>query len=70
MAQAPNIVRGETSPPDEYSALVDIRRPMRIGLLTLAIGFGGFVLWAAFAPLDEGVPTQGTVAVDTKRKSV
>ena len=42
----------------------------RIGLWALAIGFGGFLLWAALAPLDEGVPAQGTVAIDTKRKAV
>jgi multidrug efflux pump subunit AcrA (membrane-fusion protein) len=27
-------------------------------------------LWAAFAPLDEGVPTHGMVTLDTKRKAV
>ncbi len=48
----------------------DTGRPIRIGLWTLGIGFGGFLLWAALAPLDEGVPTQGTVAIDTKRKAV
>jgi protease secretion system membrane fusion protein len=42
----------------------------RIGLWALAIGFGGFLLWAALAPLDEGVPSQGFVAIDTKRKAV
>jgi protease secretion system membrane fusion protein len=42
----------------------------RIGLWALALGFGGLVLWAAFAPLDEGVPSQGMVAIDTKRKPV
>ena len=45
-------------------------RPGRIGLWALLIGFGGFLLWAALAPLDEGVPAQGTVAIDTKRKAV
>lgn len=44
--------------------------PGRIGLWALLIGFGGFLLWAALAPLDEGVPAQGTVAIDTKRKAV
>jgi protease secretion system membrane fusion protein len=34
------------------------------------LGFGGFLLWAALAPLDEGVPTIGMVTLDTKRKSV
>ena len=42
----------------------------RIGLIALAVAFGGFLLWAALAPLDEGVPAQGTVAIDTKRKAV
>ncbi|MCX7897475.1 MAG: HlyD family type I secretion periplasmic adaptor subunit [Rhodocyclaceae bacterium] len=48
----------------------DTRKPMRIGLLTLALGFGGFLAWAALAPLDEGVPTHGMVTLDTKRKAV
>ena len=45
-------------------------RPGRIGLWVLVIGFGGFLLWAAFAPLDEGVPSAGVVSLDTKRKTV
>ena len=49
---------------------VDTRRPMQVGLWTLGLGFGGFLLWAALAPLNEGVPTQGTVTLDTKRKPV
>ncbi|MET1114956.1 MAG: HlyD family type I secretion periplasmic adaptor subunit [Comamonas sp.] len=48
----------------------EARRIGRMGLWTLALGFGGFLLWAAFAPLDEGVPSAGMVAIDTKRKSV
>lgn len=54
----------------QLGALADTRQPMRIGLWALGIGFGAFLLWAAFAPLDEGVPTQGMVAIDTKRKTV
>ena len=42
----------------------------RIGLWALGLGFGGFLLWAGLAPLDEGVPGQGMIAIDTKRKSV
>jgi len=45
-------------------------RPGRMGLWALAIGFGGFLLWASLAPLDEGVPATGIVALDTKRKAV
>ena len=36
----------------------------------MGVGFGGFLLWAAFAPLDEGVPGQGMVSIDTKKKTV
>jgi len=42
----------------------------RIGLWALVLGFGGFLRWAGMAPLDEGVPAQGMIAIDTKRKSV
>jgi protease secretion system membrane fusion protein len=45
-------------------------RSSRLGLWALVVGFGGFLLWAGLAPLDEGVPSQGSVAIDTKRKPV
>ncbi len=48
----------------------DTGRPARIGMWVLGLGFGGFLLWAALAPLDEGVPTPGTVTIDTKRKAI
>lgn len=48
----------------------DLGHAGRVGLWALGIGFGGFLLWAALAPLDEGVPSQGHVAIDTKRKSI
>ena len=48
----------------------DTRAPARLGMWVLGISFGGFLLWAGFAPLDEGVPTQGMVTLDTKRKAV
>ncbi|GAB1386876.1 HlyD family type I secretion periplasmic adaptor subunit [Melaminivora sp.] len=51
-------------------AAAEAYRAGRIGLLALALGFGGFLLWAGLAPLDEGVPGQGAVAIDTKRKAV
>ncbi|RZJ62795.1 MAG: HlyD family type I secretion periplasmic adaptor subunit [Acidovorax sp.] len=57
-----------TKPPLEPPT--DTGRAARIGLWTLGLGLGGFLLWAAFAPLDEGVPSQGMVALDTKRKVV
>lgn len=54
----------------DTSSVADTRKPMRLGLWALTIGLGGFMAWAAFAPLDSGVPTQGTVTVATKRKPV
>lgn len=48
----------------------DTGRAARTGLWVLGLGLGGFLLWAAVAPLDEGVPSQGVVAIDTKRKAV
>lgn len=45
-------------------------RAGRIGMLALALGFGGFLLWAVFAPLDEGVAAPASVTIDTKRKPV
>ncbi len=45
-------------------------RAARLGLWALGLGFTAFLLWAAFAPLDEGVPGQGMVTLDTKSKTV
>ncbi len=70
-AQAP--ARNETTEQPvegELGLPADTQRPARIGLWALGLSFGGFLLWAALAPLDEGVPTHGMVAIDTKRKAV
>ena len=48
----------------------DTRKPVRFGVWALIVGFGGFLLWASLAPLDEGVPCQGQVSIATKRKVV
>ena len=52
------------------TAATNTSLPIRIGALILIIGLGGGLLWSALAPLDEGVPTNGMVAIDTKRKPV
>jgi protease secretion system membrane fusion protein len=54
---------GSASDAIENVAVPGSGRPGRIGLWALAIGFGGFLLWAALAPLDEGVPSQGHVGM-------
>lgn len=48
----------------------DPSRILRLGLLFLVVGLGGFLLWAFLAPLDEGVPAPGTVTVLSQRKPV
>lgn len=45
-------------------------RPLRIGLIALFIGFGGFAAWAGLAPLDEGEPANGVVEVVGNRKTI
>lgn len=42
----------------------------RVGLWVLVLALSSFLLWACLAPLDEGVPSPGSVAIDTKRKPV
>lgn len=64
LENGPQTVDAIESPDDNY------RPAMRFGLWTLAIGFGGFLLWAGLAPLDEGVPAAGTVIAEGKRKTV
>ncbi|EYS85169.1 hemolysin D [Cupriavidus sp. SK-4] len=46
------------------------RRYGRIGWLVIAGGLGGFLLWAALAPLDKGVPVSGTIIVSGNRKAI
>lgn len=48
----------------------DTRYYILAGILFLFFGFGGFLYWAATAPLDEGIPAQGVVSVESKRKTV
>lgn len=62
------IAQGEKEP--QLPLPADTGRLIRFGLLFLAVGFGGFMLWAIFAPLDEGVPAPGQVVVEGKRKTV
>jgi protease secretion system membrane fusion protein len=61
--QKNNLIEGESFQNLTYA-------PVRWGVWVLVIGFVGFFVWACFAPLNEGVPTTGTVSIDTKRKVV
>src|SRR5690606_6419683 len=48
----------------------DSRSPLRWGLVILLFGFGGFLYWSAFAPLDAGVPADATVHAAGNRKTI
>jgi protease secretion system membrane fusion protein len=48
----------------------DARKFSRFGWLIVILGFGGFLLWGLFAPLDKGVPLSGTVAKESNRKAI
>ena len=52
----------------EFEKFFKTKESKRFAFWVLIVFFGGFLLWAAFVPLDEGVPTMGKVVVDTKRK--
>jgi len=54
----------------EQARLSDTRSPIRMGFWVLIVGFGLFMLWAAYAPLDEGVSASAVVAVETRRKPI
>lgn len=42
----------------------------RLGWVIVLVGFGGFMLWALFAPLDQGVSAQGVVMSEGYAKVV
>lgn len=48
----------------------DTRSPARLGFWVLIVGFGLFLAWAAWAPLDEGVVAPATVSVEMRRKTI
>ncbi len=46
------------------------RKPIVFGSFLLLFGFGGFLLWAFLAPLDQGIAGSGTVRISGERKEV
>lgn len=57
-------------PSTETAVDTNARSSLRWGLLVLLVGFGGFMLWATFAPLDAGVGAEAHVQVFGNRKAV
>ena len=49
---------------------MNVRPFLRLGWIVLLAGLGSFLLWSAFAPLEKGVISAGTVMVDGYRKVI
>ena len=67
---SPKLNPVNTDLPDSLEDDVNTQQPIRLGAAVLVIGFGAFLLWATFAPLDQGVPASGTVAIETRKKTI
>lgn len=63
LMQLPNLNSDHSKEHDEHHYV-------RLGWLICIIGFGGFVLWATFAPLDKGIPAPGTVITSNQRQII
>ena len=48
----------------------NLRRTIISGMMMIAVGLGGFGLWAGLAPLRGAAVASGTVIVDSKRKTI
>ena len=47
-----------------------LRRIAVLSLLTILVGFGGLITWAALARIESAVPASGTVVASGKRKTI
>lgn len=56
--------------PGQSSSGMDERSYARLGWLIVLVGVCGFLGWAIYAPLDKGVPINGTVITEGNRKNV
>jgi protease secretion system membrane fusion protein len=55
---------------EEVELKTDSGSAIRLGFWVLVVGFGLFLAWAAWAPLDEGVVAPSTVSIETRRKAI
>ena len=49
---------------------LDAKKYIQIGWWIIIGGLGSFILWASLAPLDKGVPLNGTVTVASNKKAI
>jgi HlyD family secretion protein len=59
-----------TAAEEPEERMPSLRNLMLAGVAAITIGFGGFGAWAVTARLDNAAVAQGTVIVDSKRKTV
>jgi protease secretion system membrane fusion protein len=64
---ASDVVTHDVSP---LTVNTDARAYTRLGWIIVLVGVLGFLLWASLAPLDKGVPMNGSVARESNRKAV
>ena len=60
----------DTQDLNDLKEFMDTGRSIRLGIAVLIIGFGLMVVWSLFAPLDQGIPAQGTIVIETHRKAI
>jgi protease secretion system membrane fusion protein len=65
-----NAVVAEAPAREAAEAPTDVRRSLRTGWLLLALGFGGFLLWAGLVPLDEGVPAPAVIVIEQQSTQI
>ena len=70
LTQIPGTDTPHGAQPQEPMPDGDIGRTVRMGSFALLGTLAAFILFAVFAPIDSGVPTQGMVTIDTKRKTI
>ena len=55
---------------DADHPLPSVRRTARIGLLTVAIAFGGLIAWATLTKIDRAIIAQGNLIAEGRRKII
>lgn len=66
-ALATDVIAHDVSP---LTVHTDPAGYVRLGWTVVLAGVAGFLLWAALAPLDKGVPMSGNVARESNRKAI
>jgi protease secretion system membrane fusion protein len=56
--------------PNNLSPAFKLKSSVTLGLYIILGTFAVFLVWAMLAPLDEGVPVQGAISIEMKRKTI